>query len=390
MELNELLGAMDATAANLQKLDQVWSRAQGIIPTSPSEGSSREYDDLCRIWVDLLTGLPLIGGWTVSVELPDANEIGRRHVNDRSFGMQDLSLGEDVARPGKELSEYRYRLNKARRSASRARLQALEQIIELALPKVTTGISRSSIDLVNTSDSQQVETWIKEVDRLMGDATERRGRWSDLHRHLAFSQGHDWYDISEFDWPSIKEDLAAAYYSESDPLPVPAIDLGTLASSGPVGSATTALAWDAIDATGFERLLFDLFKSFPKYQNVQWLTHTNASDHGRDLSAERRLDDGSGGVRTERVIIQAKHWVTKSVGIQEVSANLAAIKLWEPPTVQALIIATSRYFSTDAITWIEKHNQGTQLPMIDMWPQSQLEYLLAQKPHLIAEHRLRA
>lgn len=390
MELNELLAALDATSANLQKLDQVWSRAQGMIPTSPSQGSSPEYDDLCRIWIHLLTGLPLIDGWNVSVELPDANEIGRRHFDEWRSGLQDISLGEDVARPGKELSEYRYRLNKARRSASRARLQVLEEIIEMNLPKVITGIGRSSKDLVSTAESQQVETLIKEVDRLMGDATERRGRWSDLHRHLAFGQGQDWHDISEFDWPSVKEDLAAAYYSESDPLPVPAIDLGTLASSGPVGIATTALVWEAIDATGFERLLFDLFKSFPKYQNVQWLTHTNTPDHGRDLSAERQLDDGSGGVRTERIIIQAKHWVAKSVGIPEVSANLAAIKLWEPPTVQALIIATSRYFSTDAITWIEKHNQGTQLPMIEMWPQSKLEYLLAQKPYLIASYGLRA
>lgn len=390
MELNELLAAMDATAANLQKLDLVWLRAQGMIPISPGQGSSPEYDDLCRIWIHLLTGLPLIDGWTVSVELPDANEIGRRYFDEWSSGEQDLSLGEDVARPGKELSEYRYRLNKSRRSASRARLQALEEKIEIALPRVFTGISRYSTDLVNSSDSQLVETLIKEVDRLMGDATERRGRWGDLHRHLAFGQGHDWHDISEFDWPSVKEDLAAAYYSESDPLPVPAIDLGTLASSGPVGSATTALAWEAIDATGFERLLFDLFKSFPKYQNVQWLTKTQANDRGRDLSAELVLDDGTGGVRTERIIIQAKHWATKSVGMADVSGNLAAMKLWEPPTVRTLIIATSGHFSTDAIDFVERHNQGANVPTIDLWPQSRLENLLAQKPHLIASHGLRA
>jgi hypothetical protein len=390
MELNELLAAMDATAANLEKLDQVWSRAHGMIPTSPGQGSSREYDDLRRVWVDLLPGLPQIDGWTVTTHLPDADEIGLRFVDEWSSGEQDPSLGDDIERPGKALSEYRYRLNKARRAASRMRLQALEEIVESNMPKVLADVARSSADIVNTADSQQVEASIKEIDRLMGDATERRGRWGDLHRHLAFGQGHDWHDISEFDWPSVKEDIAAACYSENDPLPVPAIDLGTLASSNPAGSATTALAWDAIDAAGFERLLFDLFKSFSKYQNVQWLTKTQATDRGRDLSAELVLDDGTGGVRTERIIIQAKHWATKSVGLADVNDNLAAMRLWEPPTVRTLIIATSGHFSTDAVDWVERHNAGANVPTIELWPQSRLEYLLAQKPHLIASHGLRA
>jgi len=32
--------------------------------------------DLCRAWKDLLVGLPPIG-WTITEELPDADDIGR-------------------------------------------------------------------------------------------------------------------------------------------------------------------------------------------------------------------------------------------------------------------------------------------------------------------------
>lgn len=184
----------------------------------------------------------------------------------------------------------------------------------------------------------------------------------------------------------MKVDIEAALFSDIEPLPVPKVDLGTLAISDPSGKATTALAWSNLDANQFERLLFDLFKNFSTFQNVQWLTKTNAPDKGRDLSAEWVLDDGTGGVRTERVIIQAKHWLSQSVGVAELSANLAYTKLWEPPKVQALIIATSGHFSVDAIQWAEKHNGEGVAPRIDLWPQSRLEFLLAQKPHLMAEH----
>ncbi|MEO7195368.1 MAG: hypothetical protein ABIZ05_11180 [Pseudonocardiaceae bacterium] len=62
MEMDELLIAMDRTAANLAKLQDVWDRAAPFIPTGPSRGSHPEYDDLCWAWKDLLVGLPPIDG----------------------------------------------------------------------------------------------------------------------------------------------------------------------------------------------------------------------------------------------------------------------------------------------------------------------------------------
>jgi hypothetical protein len=54
-----------------------------------------------------------------------------------------------------------------------------------------------------------------------------------------------------------------------------------------------------------------------------------------------------------------------------------------------LIIATSGRFSADAVTWIEQHNNAGATPFIEMWPDSTLETLLAQKPYLAAAHGLR-
>jgi hypothetical protein len=144
-----------------------------------------------------------------------------------------------------------------------------------------------------------------------------------------------------------------------------------------------------LDDDGFERLLYDLLRALPDYHNVQWLMHTRAPDRGRDLSADRVLQTSTGEVRTERVIVQAKHWRKRSVGVPELAATLAVVKLWQPPVVRVLVIATSGRFSADAVAWAEKHNDSGTAPFVELWPDSKLETLLAQKPHLAAAHRLR-
>jgi hypothetical protein len=116
---------------------------------------------------------------------------------------------------------------------------------------------------------------------------------------------------------------------------------------------------------------------------------TNAPDRGRDLSVTRVANDPLGGTIRGRVIIQCKHWSDKSVSVADVSELRAQMKLWEPPRVDVLVIATSGRFSSDAVAWIEKHNAEDHALRIEMWPESHLERLLAERPALIADFRLR-
>jgi hypothetical protein len=389
VDLDELLGAMDRTAANLAKLEDVWSRAASFIPNGPAAGSAPEYDDLCRAWNDLLAGLPPIDGWTLKRQLPDIDALGRAFIDYIDIGEPPFDLYEEAEQPGKDLAEYRYRFNRARRRAARERLQQLIATIEIALPNLLEGVSRDAQEPLVGSRVDEVATAIGEIERLMGDTAQRQGRWADLHRHLHFGQGHDWHDIRELDWPSVRSDVEAAALSDTDPLPVPDIDLGQAAAGRLTGVATIALPWERLDDDGFERLLYDLLRDFPEHHNVQWLMQTRAPDRGRDLSLERSLRDGTGGIRSERVIVQAKHWLKRSVGPADVADTLAAVRLWQPPVVRGLIIATSGRFSADAVAWSEQHNDGGAAPFIELWPEAKLETLLAQKPYLAAAHGLR-
>ena len=103
---------------------------------------------------------------------------------------------------------------------------------------------------------------------------------------------------------------------------------------------------------------------------------------------DRVLQDGSGGVRTERVVVQAKHWLSKSVGPAEIQDALARVKLWRP-VIRALLVVTSGRFSTDAVAYAEQHNDTGDAPFIDLWPESKLETLLSQRPGIAAAHGLR-
>ena len=73
------------------------------------------------------------------------------------------------------------------------------------------------------------------------------------------------------------------------------------------------LAWEVLDAEDFERLLFNIVSDAEGYENPKWLTRTNAPDRGRDISVDRGLPDSLSGVMRQRIIIQAKHWLIKSI-----------------------------------------------------------------------------
>jgi hypothetical protein len=389
VQLNNLLDAFDRTAANLAKLEKIWDRAQTFIPKGPAAGSPPEYDDLCRSWSDLLKGLPEIDGWTITAPLPDIDSLGRAFIDYLEADQIAFELFEQGEQPGKDLDEYRYRLNRARRQAARGRLQALIVRIDTGLPHVLAGVDRDSRLRLEGEWVDRITTAIPEIERLMGDTAQRTGRWTYLLRHIHFGEGHDWHDIAEFDWPSVRSDIEAAGLSDIDPLPTPDIDLGHAATGTLTGSVSTVLLWSRLTDDGFERLLYDLLREYPEHQNVQWLTKTRAADRGRDLSFDRVLQDATGGSRIERVIVPAKHWQAKSIRPTDLAEALAGVKLWEPPAVHTLIVVTSGRFTSDAIAWQERHNYTVTPPHIDLWPENKLESLLAQKPHIAAAHGLR-
>jgi hypothetical protein len=183
----------------------------------------------------------------------------------------------------------------------------------------------------------------------------------------------DLHDIAERDWPSVRADVESTLYGQLEPLPVEVDDLAQLVATRPSGPVSTALQWSALDDDSFERLVLNILQDAPGYENPRWLMKTRAADRGRDLSVDRVLSDSLSGTRRVRIIVQCKHWLSRSVTAESCADTVAKMSLWEPPAVDELIIATSGRFTSDAVQWIEAHNVNRKRPYVDPWPDSHLD-----------------
>ena len=390
--LMSVLEKFEATEANIAKLERLWSELESLIPGGISFGDDPDYDDKIRAYSLLLDALPMIDGWKPTISPWTLNAIAQNRLDARELEEPEVffQIEEGIVQPGKEIRDYRFRFNNKRRALIRDTLVDLIDEVDSDVR-----ILRQKINEREPSIRLESELWadirrhISEIEVLLGSSVPKPPRWTDMLRHIHFGKLQDFDDIEGRDWPSIKAELRKGLYGVDEPLPIGIKDLGELVTTKPSGSIATKLNWASLDDTGYERLLFVLISNEAGYENPEWLMQTRAPDRGRDLSVTRTTTDALSGTLHQRVVIQCKHWQTKSVSLQDAASAKEQMSLWANPRVDVLIIATSGRFTLDAVDWIERHNATGVSPRVEMWPESHLEHLLAPRPGLIAEFKLR-
>ena len=223
---------------------------------------------------------------------------------------------------------------------------------------------------------QNLDGKFQQMGILLGSSIKDLSRWYDMKRHLSFGQICDFHDIYNSDWPSIKKELELSPRI-NDLSEIEKVDL-----SSPI---STKLNWSNISESEFEELVKNLLESEQNYENTKLLMRTNAPDRGRDVSTYRVTKDIFSVIR-QRVIVQCKHWLTKSVSQPDISILKDQMVLWG--SVDILIIITTGYFTTDAVDFVERKNPETAMK-IELVAGNSLESILASKPNLIARFKLR-
>lgn len=385
----------EATEANLSKLERVWKEIKSLVPDGASFDTEPDYDNKCRVFNDILSHLPKIDEWKPKTQPKDLNEIAQSRLDAQEISEISVivSVEEEIERPGKELEEYRFRFNKKRKELINSALSELVPFVDsdiVALQEKLMEKEKDDKSMILIESLPSIADRISQIDTLLGSSIKRPRRWSDLQRHLSFAQEHDFADIVRFDWSSVKKGLQQVIYEADNPTPVEVDDLAELTKAKPAGPVSRKLHWENLNDEQFERLIYMLLIGAKGYENPQWLTSTNAPDRGRDLSVEQIIQDPLATTKRFKVIVQCRHWLTKSISIVDVATLKEQMKLHEHPSgVDTLIIATSGRFTSDAVNSIEIHNQSDTRLRIDMWAETHLETLLASSPHLIAEFGLR-
>jgi Restriction endonuclease len=391
---NPLMAALEkfeAAEGNLLKLECLWSEIEGLMPESVSFASNVEYEDSCRSYTVLLAALPKIDGWKPEAEPPDLDGLAQSRFDAMEIDEPSAHAVERWAEePGRELREYRFRLNTKRRALIREALVGLIDQIDADIRALRTNTGDAEhAQKLGDAEWQDLRMHIDQVEVLLGSSVDKPAGWRDLRRHMHFAHPGELHDIETVDWPQAKQALRKGLYGANEPIPVDVEDLSDLVAAKPRGPITTELAWSNLDDVGFERLIFGLIGDEPGYENPEWLMQTRAPDRGRDLSVTRVVTDSLSGTLRLQVVIQCKHWLSKSVTLQHATSAKDQMTLWMDPRVDVLVIATSGRFTADAVQWIERHNGKGESPRIEMWPESHLQRLLAARPGLIAEFGLR-
>ena len=393
MDINAALRQFEATEANIAKLKRIFQEMGKLVPSGISFGSDSQYDDLTRSYMEILSALPTIDGLKPDALPIDLNQLAQWRMDAQELGepSEMVAADEAVELPLRQLEAYEHKLRSKRRPLIRKALtlhmNQAQRAIDEAQQLDKAHLPVNSIIEADAWDG--FKNAMRSIDILLGSSLVRPPRWNDLHRHLGFGMLQDLRDIIRLDWPEVSKGLEAQLYADDEPIPVSVADLGTLAAEAPEGTVIVRLKWDNLSDDDFERLIFTLLTTTDGYENPEWLTRTNAADRGRDLSVYRTAKDLLAGSARRRVIVQCKHWLTKSISLPDVSSVRDQMALWTSPKVDILVIASTGRFTTDAVEVVEQHNQGDRSLKIELWAESHLEAILAKRPDLVAQFRLR-
>lgn len=377
-DLNHVLGQFERVDSNLRKLETVWETLQSV--------DGEKHEGLVRSFENLLPGLPAIDGFEIHALPMSHSDAQLMRVQASDVGEPEVLVAaeQEIGEPGRQIAEYRFRFDQARRTIVRDRIaQVMSDVDALVGPGGRLTNAQA------TTDWDELTTLVPELDRLVADSVPRAARWNDILRHLHFGTDVDLHDIITMDWPSVRAEIEEYLYDDNEPLPVTVDDLGEMVRARPTGPVSTKLTWSNLTDEDFESLVFELVRTAEGYENTNWLMQTHAPDRGRDIETYRVHSDPLSGTSRSRVLVQCKHWASRSVNLSDLTVCLETVQLWEPPRVDSLVVATSGRFTQDAVAWIEKRREERAVPAVEPWPNSHLEALVSRRPGIAARFGLR-
>ncbi|MCC5898104.1 MAG: restriction endonuclease [Phormidium sp. BM_Day4_Bin.17] len=327
------------------------------------------------------TLLPIIGNYTPSFSSLEA-----------SSNNLILDLDQQLDAVQKILEEYSSIIYTKRMEITPPFLLDIIEGIEDLLARlqdIYLGKNLPSSQKIEDSSLPKLREQVSDIKTCFGKSISQPQRWTDLNRHLAFGEIHDLDDIVNRDWPSVRQGILRSFFGLRDIDSLDGESISEFRSLVKYVANQNQFSWKELSSEEFERLIFQLVSSPDiTYENAEFLMQTNAPDCGRDISVWRVCQDSLFGSIRHRVIIQCKHWLDKSLSVKDISYLKDQLQLWEPPRVDVLIIATTGYFSSDSVRFMENHNQSSSALRIEYWPIEKIKKIVESRPYLLEKFKV--
>ena len=142
---------------------------RGLVRGQHPEG--REYRQLHRTFLHLVTGLPPIDGWAITATPFDSlDDIAQLRLDAQEVGEVEahVSTERTITAPGEQIDEYRARMTRGRRQLVRARLEELVGAVDATLDELAASPSPpDERSCLRDSTWERLKGAIAEIDRLL-------------------------------------------------------------------------------------------------------------------------------------------------------------------------------------------------------------------------------
>ena len=156
-DLNDVLKKIEATEANLAKLDRIWREIAAMLPsvnigllggTIAGVEDEPRYQELKRNFEHIRKAMPMLDGFVISNCIVPCESILQNMFDLAELDELSASLDYQysLTRQGEVLSEYRFRLNVKRRDLAREFVGILSQEITTTLDTLKSEVNEWNED----------------------------------------------------------------------------------------------------------------------------------------------------------------------------------------------------------------------------------------------------
>ncbi len=337
-KIEEKIKIFDLIEVNLTKSDYIWEKISKYLN---GKSDSEDYEILVQKFYNVIQTLPKIENWMPSPEIHELSEVTKLLIENDEIGDWEftIDMNKKLFQPEQEIRQYKYLVRKKRH-------EIIREYIKQYLIEIEKEIERILIDYKDAKNNSTIKdddivTIVRNsnhIEFLIGKAKYPK-RWSDFKRHIHFHLKQDFEDIKKNDLPDIWGSLNEIIYHKEEPLHIGIESLDDIEGEEiPSKLVIKSLKWNNLNDDSFERIIYNLISSTSNYENPKWLTKTRAADKGRDLSVDKIVHDDLVDTQRFKVIIQCKHWLSKSLNVEDIIVSKEKIKNLEPPKIEIFIL----------------------------------------------------